>query len=129
MVSIGVMDLMMIMKDYSVKLIIVFAFIVFDIISGLFKAFANEGYNSSKMRQGLTHKMGELFCFLFCVLCDLTLPRLDILLPFSITSGVTVYLVFMEIGSIIENVGLLNPEIGKYLTGIFEKIKEKHEDE
>ena len=65
----------------------------------------------------------------FCVLCDLTLPRLDILLPFSITSGVTVYLVFMEIGSIIENVGLLNPEIGKYLTGIFEKLKDKHENE
>lgn len=115
------------MKNFSVKLIIVFAFIVSDIISGVIKAIANEGYNSTKMRQGLLHKMGELFCFLFCVLCDLTLPRLEIILPFSITSGITVYLVFMEIGSIIENVGLLNPDIGKYLTGIFEKLKDKHE--
>lgn len=116
------------MYDYSIKLIIILAFVVSDIISGLLKAFANEGYNSTKMRQGLLHKMGELLCFLFCVLCDLTLPRLDICLPFSIASGVTVYLVFMEIGSIVENVGLLNPELGKYLTGIFEKLKEKHDD-
>ena len=111
------------MKDYTVKLIIILAFIVSDIVSGLFKAFANEGYNSTVMRQGLLHKMGEIFCFLFCVLCDFTLPRLNIQLPFSIATGVTVYLVFMEIGSIIENIGLLNPEIGKYLTGIFEKLK------
>lgn len=114
----------MIMKTYTIKLIIILAFIVCDIISGLFKAFANEGYNSTRMRQGLLHKMGELLCFLFCVLCDLTLPRLDIYLPFSIASGVTVYLVFMEIGSIVENVGLLNPELGKYLTGVFEKLKD-----
>lgn len=121
--------LVLIMKDYSVKLIIILAFIVSDIISGLFKAFANEGYNSSIMRQGMLHKMSEIFCFLFCVMCDLALPRLNIILPFSIASGITVYLVFMEIGSIIENVGLLNPEIGKYLTGIFEKLKDKHGDE
>lgn len=120
---------MTVMKDYSVKLIIILAFIVCDIISGLFKAFANEGYNSTIMRQGLLHKMGELLCFLFCVICDIALPRLEIILPFSIASGVTVYLVFMEIGSIIENVGLLNPELGKYLTGIFEKLKDKHHDE
>lgn len=118
----------MIMKTYSVKLIIILAFIVSDIVSGLLKAFANEGYNSTRMRQGLLHKMGELLCFLFCVLCDLTLPRLDIYLPFSIASGVTVYLVFMEIGSIIENVGLLNPELGKYLTGVFEKLKDNHDN-
>lgn len=113
----------MIMKTYSVKLIIILAFIVSDIISGLFKALANEGYNSSIMRQGMLHKMSEIFCFLFCVLCDLTLPRLDIILPFSIASGITVYLVLMEIGSIIENIGLLNPEIGKYLKNVFEKLK------
>lgn len=122
------MDLMTVMKDYSVKLIIILAFIVCDIISGLFKAFANEGYNSTIMRQGLLHKMGELLCFLFCVICDIALPRLEIMLPFSIASGVTVYLVFMEIGSIIENVGLLNPELGKYLTGLFEKLKDKHDE-
>ena len=121
------MDLI-IMKDYTVKLIIVLAFIVSDIISGLLKAFANEGYNSSVMRQGMLHKMSEIFCFLFCVLCDLTLPRLNIQLPFSIVTGITCYLVIMEIGSIIENIGLLNPEVGKYLTGIFEKLKDKNND-
>ena len=115
------------MRDYTVKLIILLAFIVSDVISGLFKAFGNEGYNSTKMRQGLIHKMSEIFCFLFCVLCDLTLPRLSITLPFSLATGITVYLVFMEIGSIIENIGLLNPEIGKYLTGIFEKLKNEDE--
>lgn len=118
---------MTVMHDYTVKLIIILAFIVSDVISGLFKAFANEGYNSSIMRQGMIHKMTEIFCFLFCVLCDFTLPRLNITLPFSLATGITVYLVFMEIGSIVENVGLLNPDIGKYLTGLFEKLKDKHD--
>lgn len=123
MVFADFVDLIEMYKDYTVKLIIILAFIVCDIISGLLKAFANEGYNSSKMRTGMIHKMSELFCFLFCVLCDFTLPRLNIMLPFSIATGITCYLVFMEVGSIIENIGLLNPDIGKYLTGIFEKLK------
>ena len=99
------------------------AFILADILTGLIKAFSNEGYASSKMRQGLWHKLSEIVSVLFCILCDKTLPQMDILLPFKLVDGVVIYIVLMEIGSVVENIGIINPEIGKYLSGIFEKVK------
>lgn len=108
---------------YGKRLFLVCAFILADILTGLLKAFSGEGYQSSIMRQGLWHKLSEIVSVLFCILCDQTLPRLDIVLPFRLVDGVTIYIILMEIGSVVENIGIMNPEIGKYLSGIFEKVK------
>lgn len=94
-----------------------------DIVIGLVKAFTTHSYESGIMREGLFHKLGELLCFIFAVVCDLTLPTLGIVLPVSITSAVAAYLVFMEIGSVIENIGVMNPQLGKYLALLFAKVK------
>lgn len=108
---------------YGKRLFLVCAFILADILTGLIKAFSGEGYQSSIMRQGLWHKLSEIVSVLFCILCDQTLPRLEIILPFRLVDGVTIYIIMMEIGSVVENIGIMNPEIGKYLAGIFEKVK------
>ena len=108
---------------YGKRLFLVCAFILADILTGLIKAFSSEGYASSVMRQGLWHKLSEIVSVLFCILCDQTLPSLNILLPFHLVDAVTGYIILMESGSVIENIGITNPEIGKYLTGIFEKIQ------
>lgn len=94
-----------------------------DIVIGLVKAFTTHSYESGIMREGLFHKLGELLCFIFAVVCDLTLPTLGIVLPVSITGAVAAYLVFMEIGSVIENIGVMNPQLGKYLAMVFAKVK------
>ena len=94
-----------------------------DIVIGLVKAFTTHSYESGIMREGLFHKLGELLCFIFAVVCDLTLPTLGIVLPVSITGAVAAYLVFMEIGSVIENIGVMNPQLGKYLALVFAKVK------
>lgn len=100
-----------------------------DIVIGLVKAFTTHSYESGIMREGLFHKLGELLCFIFAVVCDLTLPSLGIALPVSITSAVAVYLVFMEVGSVIENIGVMNPQLGKYLSMVFAKVKHPDETE
>ncbi len=107
----------------------VLAMIGCDIVIGLVKAFTTHSYTSEIMREGLFHKLGEILCFIFAVVCDLTLPNLGIILPVSITGAVAAYLVFMEIGSIIENIGVMNPQLGKYLAMVFAKVKHPDEDE
>lgn len=103
--------------------VIVFAFIVADIATGLIKSIATHSYSSSVMREGLFHKLGEVVCMIFGVLCDYTLPMLGIKIPLSIAQSVSIYIIIMEIGSVVENIGVLNPELSKYLGKIFEKIK------
>ena len=103
--------------------VIVFAFIVADIATGLIKAIATHSYSSSVMREGLLHKLGEIVCLIFGVLCDYALPMIGIKIPLSIAQSVSIYIIIMEIGSVVENIGVLNPELSKYLGKIFEKIK------
>lgn len=100
-----------------------------DIVIGLIKAFTTHSYESSMMREGLFHKLGEILCFIFAVICDLTLPAMGIVLPVSITGAVAAYLVFMEIGSVIENIGVMNPKLGKYLALVFAKVQHPDEGE
>lgn len=103
--------------------VIVFAFIIADIATGLIKAISTHSYSSSVMREGLFHKLGELVCLIFGVLCDYALPMIGIKIPLSIAQSVSIYIIIMEIGSVIENIGVLNPELSKYLGKIFEKIE------
>ena len=111
--------------------VIVFAFIVADIATGLIKAIATHSYLSSVMREGLFHKLSEIICLVFGVLCDYALPLIGIKIPLSIAQSVSIYIIIMEIGSVVENIGVLNPELSKYLGKIFEKIKtpESEDDE
>lgn len=114
---------------YSKRLFIILCFILLDIITGLVKAFSTDGYSSEKMREGLWHKLAEIIAFLFCVVCDITFPQFEISLPFKLCNAVSVYIVFMEIGSVIENLGIMSPELAKYLGGLFEKVHPKEQEE
>ena len=109
--------------------IVVLCMIGCDIVIGLIKAFTTHSYESAVMREGLFHKLGEILCFIFAVICDLTLPAMGIILSVSITGAVAAYLVFMEIGSVIENIGVMNPQLGKYLALVFAKVQHPDEGE
>lgn len=101
---------------------VLLVFIFFDIVVGLAKAIMTHSYSSSTMREGLAHKIGELLGYIFGILCDISLPQLGIVLPFHLATAVCTYITIMEVGSIIENFGIMNPELGKYLHKIFAKV-------
>lgn len=102
---------------------IVLIFIAFDILFGLLQSVTNQNFQSLVMRKGLFHKLGEMLCYCFGVVCDTALPLVEISLPFSLATAITIYIVVMEIGSILENVSKLSPELAKYLGYIFEKLR------
>lgn len=87
------------------------AFILLDLISGLIKAFKEKNYCSTVMRQGLYHKSGSLLCILFGVLVDYSQLYLDLGVNIPVALSICAYICLMEIGSIIENVCAINPEI------------------
>lgn len=111
-----------------VSIVIVLIFILLDVVSGLVKAVATAGFDSSVMRQGFFHKLGELLSVALCVVVEGSLPRLGIPVNVNLSSVCCVYLVIMEIGSILENIGEINPELREPLSKIFAKLKGSETD-
>lgn len=112
------------------SIVIVLVFILLDVVSGLLKAVATTGFDSSVMRQGFFHKLGELLSVALCVVVDACLPRLGIPVDVNFSAVCCIYLVIMEIGSILENIGAINPELRQPLSKIFAKLKgdETHDE-
>ena len=86
-------------------------FILLDLITGLVKAFKEKSYTSTLMREGLYHKVGSLLTIGFGCLVDYAQSLVDLGVTIPVASSVCVYIILMEIGSIIENVATINPEI------------------
>ena len=91
--------------------LIVALFIVLDMVTGLIKAFKEKAYNSSIMREGLFHKCGSVLCVGFGVLVDYTQTLVDIGVNVPVGVSICVYIILMEIGSVIENICAINPDI------------------
>lgn len=101
--------------------IIVLIFIAFDVLTGWLKAIATGTTDSSIMRKGLFHKLGEIVAMIFGYVCQYTLPYIGVTIniPFAVAIGT--YIVLMEIASIIENIAKINPQLAQILSNIFSK--------
>lgn len=91
--------------------IIVALFIVLDFVTGLIKAFKEKAYTSTIMREGLFHKCGSILCVAFGALVDYAQTLVDIGVTVPVSVSVCVYIILMEIGSVIENLCAINPSI------------------
>lgn len=105
-------------------ILIVLFFIVLDFVTGMVKAFRNGEFNSSVMREGLFHKLGEVLALLLVVAIQYSMPYFNVNIDLPLLNMFAGYCVLMEIGSNIENVGAINPELTKPLNHLFEKLKE-----
>ena len=90
---------------------IAFAFIVLDFATGLTKAFATKTFTSTKMREGLFHKVALVLCMILGWLVDFAQGYLDLGAAVPVAAAICVYICLMEITSIIENVCKINPDI------------------
>ena len=99
------------------------AFILLDLITGLIKAFKEKNYTSTVMREGLFHKAGSILIILFGYLVDYAQTFVDIGITIPVATSLCVYIILMEIGSIIENVCTINPGImPDKIKGYFQKL-------
>lgn len=108
--------------------IVVLVFVVLDIVTGLAKAFATSGFDSSIMREGFFHKLGEVLTVVLAYAVDYGLPQVGVPLDVHVSGLCCVYLALMEVGSIIENIGTINPDLVGPLGKIFAKLRGDNND-
>nr|DAF65829.1 MAG TPA: holin [Caudoviricetes sp.] len=118
--------------DKGIYVAIVAGAIVFDLISGLLKAFANKTVSTTVMRQGLYHKSAILLVVLLAIGCEYVTAFIDLGFTFDgkLTAGVTTIICLMEIMSILENLADINPDIkASKIMSFFSssKIEQKNE--
>lgn len=86
-------------------------FIALDIVTGLIFAISQHVYKSSNMRVGLYHKAGLLLTMVFAIICEYAQRYIDLGLNVPFVQVISMYIIFMEITSICENLHKINPEI------------------
>lgn len=105
--------------------IVVGCLILFDIITGIAKALYKGGINSSLLRVGLFHKLSEVLTVIGAGLFEYGSTFLSIQIDFPLVEAVTLYISIMELTSILENLGEINPTLGKIFKPYLEKLKDK----
>ena len=102
---------------------IVACFIALDLVTGIIKALKDKKFTSTTMREGLLHKCALVLCIAFGVLVDYGQVYLALGVSVPIAGAICTYITLMECGSIIENLGTINPSIiPNKLKSFFEKI-------
>lgn len=94
-----------------------------DYATGTFAAQSRGEWDSKKAREGLWHKLGEIFAVLVAALCDIAISvvingaGIDIGVDIDalITPLVLLWYIITELGSIVENAGLLGAPIPEWL--------------
>ena len=108
---------------------VVGGFIAMDCITGIIKAVKNKAFSSSIMREGSFHKLGSLFAIVLGFFADYAQVVIDLGYSVPIAIPICVYIATMEIGSIIENISAINPQIiPSKLSQFFSKINKGGEN-
>lgn len=107
--------------------IVVGCFIMFDIITGLIKALYKGGINSTLLRVGLFHKLSEILAVVGSGLLEYGSNYFDMGVDFPLLKVVSLYICIMELISILENLGEVNPTLGKLFRPYLEKLKNKND--
>lgn len=95
------------------EILAVFVFIIVDYITGVINAAMHGRLSSTKMREGLGHKFAYLCVFFVAWFIDFEMGHIDIGFHTALTPLITVGIVLIELSSIIENIGKINPELAQ----------------
>lgn len=98
--------------DYHVYVLIV-ALVITDYLTGITAGCITDGFSSTKMREGLLHKLTYFVAILVCLCIEGLGKYLDLgfVMGSSITTLVCIWICVTEIGSILENMCIINPEM------------------
>ena len=91
-----------------------------DILTGIIKAWAKNDFQSAIMRAGLAKKAGEIMILVVGELISFGLNIPDIVM-----NGISFYIIFMEIMSILENVDELGVPIPKFVKDAINNANEQ----
>lgn len=113
-------------------IIIWIACIFLDYLSGSAAARRNGEWSSQIAREGLWHKLGEIFAVLVAALCDIALGVIlktaPVALPFEFATLVTpivlLWYIITELGSVAENACKLGAPVPKWLKKMLKQYKD-----
>lgn len=91
----------------------ILVFTITDYITGVIAAIMHHNLSSTKMREGLGHKFAYLCVFFIAWFIDFEMGHIDIGFQTTLTPIVTIGIVLIELSSIIENIGEINPELAQ----------------
>jgi len=91
-----------------------------DILTGVIKAWAHNDFQSAIMRAGLAKKAGEIM-----ILVVGELISFGLMLPDTIMNGVSFYIIFMEIMSILENADELGIPVPKFVKDVINNVDDQ----
>lgn len=103
-------------------LIVPCVLMVIDFATGFLNAWARREVQSAKMRLGLAKKLGEIAALLATKLCTMGLA-----LPGELMTGVSLYIVAMELVSITENLALLGVPVPKKAREKLKNVRDEME--
>lgn len=95
------------------EILAVLVFTITDYITGIIGAIMHGNLSSTKMRKGLGHKFAYLCVFFIAWFIDFEMKHIDIGFHSALTPIVTMGIVFIELSSIIENIGKINPDLAQ----------------
>ena len=109
-------------------IIFTLCFILLDIVTGLVKAFMTKTFTSSAMKQGLWSKCGSMLLIVLGVIGEYGMRYIELGITIPLLATFCSYISLMEIGSIIENIGQIDPRIvPSFIKKYFAKITDESE--
>ena len=99
------------METLFYEILAVLVFIITDYVTGTIDAIMHGTLSSTKMREGLGHKFAYLCVFFIAWFIDFEMKHIDIGFHSALTPIVTIGIVLIELSSIVENIGKINPEL------------------
>lgn len=104
-------------SSFSWLLILPAAMMGVDIITGLLNAWVQKNFQSTKMRSGLAKKAGELLIILIGLLFNYGMA-----LPIQILNCIALYIIVMELMSIMENLDSLGAPVPKVVKNVINNV-------
>lgn len=103
-------------------------FILFDVITGVLKSIYKKNIDSTFLRKGLFHKLSEIVALAGCGLLELGIMYVPLRIDLPLLNIASVYICYMELISIIENLCEINPKLFNLFKPYLAKIKKEVED-
>ena len=91
-----------------------------DVLTGVIKAWSQNDFKSAIMRAGLAKKAGEIM-----ILVVGELISFGLMLPDAVMNGISFYIIFMEIMSILENADELGIPVPKFVRDVINNVDDK----
>jgi toxin secretion/phage lysis holin len=105
----------------SFILIVPMILMLVDILTGFVNAWRNHDIQSSKLRDGIVHKFGEIIIIVLAIFLQFSIG-----MPKEVTMFASVYIIIMEVISILENVSKMGVQVPEWLT---KRLKSAIKDE